>query len=55
MAKEVLTRENVPVELTWDLTTIFETDEAWEAEFKAIEQLLPQIEQYKGKIGRAHV
>ena len=49
MAKQVLTREEVPVEMTWDLTTIFETDEAWEAEYKAVEAMLPQVEQYKGK------
>ena len=49
MAKQVLKREEVPVELTWDLTTIFETDEAWEEEFKAVEAMLPQVEQYKGK------
>jgi oligoendopeptidase F len=49
MAKEVLKREDVPVELTWDLTTIFTSDEAWEEEYKAIEALLPELEQYKGK------
>ena len=38
MAKQVLTREEVPVELTWDLTTIFGTDEAWEAEYKQLKQ-----------------
>ena len=49
MAKQVLKREEVPVELTWDLTTIFATDEAWEEEFKAIEALIPEAEKYKGK------
>ena len=32
MAKQILTREEVPEQLTWDLTSIFESDEAWEAE-----------------------
>lgn len=50
MAKKVLTRDEVPVELTWDLTTIFPSDEAWEEEFKAVEALLPELENYKGKI-----
>ncbi len=31
MAKELLVREQVPEELTWDLTSIFASDEEWEA------------------------
>ncbi|KYG90827.1 MULTISPECIES: oligoendopeptidase F [Metasolibacillus] len=50
MAKQVLTREEVPVELTWDLTSIFPTDEAWEQEFAEIQGLLEQAEDYKGKV-----
>lgn len=42
MAKKVLTREEVPVELTWDLEGIFPSDEAWEQEFKEIEKILPE-------------
>lgn len=49
MTKKVLTRDEVPVELTWDLTTIFPTDEAWEEEFKEIEKLVAKAEEYKGK------
>jgi len=49
MAKKILTREEVPVELTWDLTSIFPSDEAWEEEFRAVEQLIPTAENYKGK------
>lgn len=50
MAKQVLTREEVPVELTWDLTSIYPTDEAWEQEFTAIQSLLEQAGEYKGKV-----
>ncbi|WP_342472988.1 oligoendopeptidase F [Metasolibacillus sp. FSL H7-0170] len=50
MAKQVLTREEIPVELTWDLTSIFPTDEAWEQEFAEIQGLLEQAEDYKGKV-----
>ena len=49
MAKKVLTREEVPVELTWDLSVIYSSDEAWEEEFKKIEKQVPEIENYKGK------
>ena len=50
MAKELLTRNEVPEHLTWDLTTIFESDEAWEAELKEVEKLSEQAENYKGKV-----
>lgn len=50
MAKKVLTRDEVPVELTWDLSTIFSSDDEWEQEFKEIEKLVPESEKFKGKV-----
>lgn len=50
MAKKVLTRDEVPVELTWNLEGIFQSDEAWEQEFKEIEKLIPEADKYKGKV-----
>jgi oligoendopeptidase F len=50
MAKKVLTRDEVPEDLTWDLTTIFESDEAWEVELKEVEKLSEQAAIYKGKV-----
>ena len=49
MAKELLLRDQVPEELTWDLTSIFASDEEWEKEFKAIEALEQEAKTYKGK------
>lgn len=46
-------REDIPVEDTWDLEAIYETDEKWEEEFKEIKALLPQMEQYKGKLSES--
>lgn len=45
----MLTRDEVPVDLTWNLEGIFQSDEAWEQEFKEIENLIPEAEKYKGK------
>ncbi|WP_167629966.1 oligoendopeptidase F [Listeria valentina] len=45
------TRNEVPEELTWDLTTIFPSDEAFEKEFKEIQELSKQSEQFKGTLG----
>jgi oligoendopeptidase F len=46
----VLTRSQVPVELTWDTTTIFEHDAAWEQSFKAAQAALTEAASYKGKL-----
>ncbi|ARJ51426.1 oligoendopeptidase F [Staphylococcus lutrae] len=38
-------------EYSWDLTTIFENDEAWEQAFKKVESYLGKEEQFKGHLG----
>jgi oligoendopeptidase F len=48
--KEVLLRNQVPVELTWDTTTIFEKDKSWEESFKAAEDALLEASLFKGKL-----
>lgn len=48
------TREQVPVELTWDLTTIFKTDADWEADFVRVKSALPQLASFKGRLGLDH-
>ena len=53
MAKTVLTRDEVPEHLTWDLTTIFESDEAWEVELKEVEKLSEQATNFKGKVAES--
>ena len=50
MVNKVLTREEVPVEMTWDLQSVFLSDEAWNEEFKEIAQLIPEAEKFKGKL-----
>ncbi len=47
-----LTRAEVPVEMTWDLTHIFPTAEAWEAAFAAVEGGIASVTQFKGKLGQ---
>ncbi|RXJ01660.1 hypothetical protein DS745_09265 [Anaerobacillus alkaliphilus] len=39
-----ITRDQVPVEETWDLTPIFESDEAWEKSYLALEKELEELE-----------
>lgn len=48
-----LKRSEVPVEMTWDLTSIFATEEAWEAAFKQVQDSLGKFAAYKGRLGRS--
>ncbi|MTD30452.1 oligoendopeptidase F [Planomicrobium sp. YIM 101495] len=50
MAEKLLTRDEVAEELTWKLEDIFETDEAWETEFKEVNKLAEQASSYKGTL-----
>lgn len=45
-----LVRDEVPVELTWNLTDLFVTREAWETELAVIEKQLPEFARFKGKL-----
>lgn len=48
-----LLRADVPVEQTWDLTDLFENEQAWEAELEAIEQDISTVTQYQGQFGKS--
>ncbi|MBA4494432.1 oligoendopeptidase F [Paenactinomyces guangxiensis] len=51
--KKLPLRSEIPEEYTWRLEDIFETDEAWEQEFKRIKKMLPKIGEFKGKLGNS--
>ena len=53
MTKEIPKREEVPEELTWDLKTIFKTDEDWETEFKALREEIPKIKDFQGTLDKS--
>jgi len=46
-----LTREQVPVEETWNLADLFPNPEAWEAEREAVLRDLARLEQLRGTLG----
>lgn len=50
MAEKVLTREEVPTELTWKLEDIFESDELWEKEFAEVSALSNKAESFQGTL-----
>lgn len=45
-------RESVPTELTWDLTTIFPTDEAWQQAYTAAAALGKQAAAHQGQLAQ---
>lgn len=51
MTKEIPKRSEVPEELTWDLETIFKTDDLWEEEFEALKADIPKIKEFQNTLG----
>lgn len=49
---KVLSREEVPEELTWRLEDIFETNEAWEQEFNEVTALSEKATGYQGTLSK---
>lgn len=52
-AKKLPERGEIPLELTWRLEDIFTTDEAWQEEFKLLQQDIKEVEKYKGKLSES--
>ena len=53
MAKKILKRSEVPVENTWNLADMFESDDAWLAEYEALKALPAKIVEFQGKLGES--
>jgi oligoendopeptidase F len=45
------TRDQIPVIDTWDLTPLYATPEAWQAEFADVQTRYPKLAEFKGRIG----
>lgn len=52
MADTLLMRNEVPVELTWKLEDIFDTDGAWEQEFKDVALLAEKSSSFQGTLSK---
>ncbi|WP_294740621.1 oligoendopeptidase F [uncultured Exiguobacterium sp.] len=50
---EVLTRQDVDVTETWNLESIYATNEVWEEEFESVKAMLPLLVEYKGRLGQS--
>ncbi len=45
--EKILKRSEVDINQTWDLTTIFKNDEAWEVEFEKVSKEMEEISKYE--------
>lgn len=50
---ELITRDEQLEQNTWDLTTIFKSDEAWEEAFEALTGFLGKEKAFQGKLGES--
>lgn len=49
--KQLPNRSEMDPRYTWRLEDLFPSDDAWEAEFRALTELFPQVSQYQGGLG----
>lgn len=45
-----MNRCEVPVEYTWNLQDLCKSDEVFEKQFKTVQELLPEISAFKGRL-----
>ncbi len=50
-AKKLPKRSEVPSEYKWRLEDIYPGDDAWEKDFKELKAMIPEISQYRGRLG----
>ena len=51
MADQVARRSEIPKEARWAVEDLYESDAAWEEDYKRVANLLSQVEKYKGHLG----
>ena len=50
MENKLPKRSEVPVEMTWRLTDIYETEELWNEDYKTAGLLADEIREYEGRV-----
>lgn len=46
------TRDEIPQVFRWEIETVYGSTEAWEADFRRVQELLPTIQSYQGTLGQ---
>jgi len=52
-ARSVPVRSEVRLEDTWDLTPLYASSEAWEADFQLLQDRFPKISEFRGKVAES--
>jgi oligoendopeptidase F len=52
-SKELKERTEIDNKYKWDLTAIYPSDAAWEADFKVVQNAIPTLKSYEGKISKS--
>lgn len=52
-AKKIPERSEIPEHETWNLTDLYPSDEAWQADFEAAQTLTKQLPGYAGRLGES--
>lgn len=50
-ATAIPTRDQIAIEDTWDLSTIFASDEAWEQEYETVRPAIERAASFRGRLG----
>ena len=50
MSEKILKRSEVPVENTWNLADIFESDDAWLREYESLKEIPSKLSAFEGKL-----
>ncbi len=53
LADEVKERADISAQYKWDLTSMYDSTEAWEADIKKLQAKTPEIEQFKGRLAES--
>ncbi len=53
MIHTVPARQDIAIEHTWDIATVFGSDEAWEDKFKRIDEALPSLGRFRGRLAES--
>ena len=50
---QISSRDEVPAEYKWDLSSLYKNDDAWEEDLKRYMQRTPEIDRFKGTLGES--
>ena len=54
-AKTIPARKDVPAKDKWDLSSIYKSDDEWEAALRTLPELTKKVAAYKGRLGESSI